>query len=968
MSIIDDYISYHNKFNKKYGERTLVLMQVGSFYEAYATETVGPDLRKISDLINIVCTRKDRKETTISMKNPFMLGFPLISAEKHISLLVNNGYTLVIIDQVTPPPDPKREITNIISPGTYIGATPSVETNFVTTILFEYEKQKNGKMLLCAGMAAIDVTTGKVVTYESQSTNIDTEISLDDSSRFITSTQPKELVIIKNGDGKMTTDSICEYLQLDKNKTQILNYDDKYAKLSYQNELFKNVYGTSTNMLSPVESLELESCNYARFALVMCINFLFEHNEKLVNRINIPEIFMDRSHLILGNNAIYQLNVLESESYNYTTGNKVKCLYDVVNNATTGMGKRYVKHMLLSPMIDPKDISKNYDRIEKALIRNTYIEMEKGLMCICDIEKLQRKVNIGSLQPYEMADMITSYNSAYELINILKTNKITDILPNKKIIEELNNFNKDMGKIFDITALRQNILSNIRTSFFIKGVSPEIDKLVEGCQTGQTFMMDVAIYFEKIIGLAKGSISVKSTKSEGYFLYMTSKKYDVLMDKLKKLKKPESIDGLIIDNNAIRGKQLKSGVKVFVNCKKSENFANTEEELARVIYATYLTKLVDIFNKYNQMFTAVIKFITLADYVKSCAKTAKLYNYTRPELVNKHFGYVKVENIRHPVVERIIDYEYIPHNVELGDSMKGMLIYGLNSSGKSVLMKAVGLLVILAQAGMFVPATKCILSPYDAIYARITGNDNIFRGLSSFSLEMVELNTILKRANKKTLVIGDEVCRGTEHISGNAIVASTIVKLSKVCATFIFATHLHELVELQCIKELSNIKAFHLSTEYDEQKDMLIYDRQLKEGSGDTVYGINVAKYIIQDKEFMKMTLDIKNKLTESFDTLISGKKSRYNKDVYVYKCEICGRKDLNGEFSPLETHHINYQKDCENGFAKNKQHIQKNSKANLIVICESCHHKIHNNEILIEGYVMTSSGKKAKISKKKEN
>jgi DNA mismatch repair protein MutS len=964
-SIIDDYISYHKIYFKKYGDRTLVLMQVGSFYEAYATETLGPDLRKISDLINIVCTRKDRKDTNISIKNPFMLGFPLISAEKHISLLVNNGYTLIIIDQVTPPPDPKREVTNIISPGTYIGATPSVETNFVCTIFFEYEKQKNGKTLLCAGMSAIDVTTGKVITYESHSTSIDTEISLDDASRFITSTQPKELVMVKNGDGKMSIESICEYLQLDKNKLQILNHNPKYSKLSYQNELLKNVYETNTNMLSPIESLELEKCNYARLALVTCINFLIEHNEKLINRINVPEIFMDRSHLLLGNNAIYQLNVLESDSYNYTTNNKIKCLYDVVNNATTGMGKRYVKQMLLSPMIDSEEIKKNYDRIEKALKNDTYIQIEKGLMFICDIEKLQRKVNIGSLQPYEMADMIISYGSARELITLLQEKKINDILPDKKIIEDLDDFNKEMIEIFDISALKQNILSNIRTSFFVKGVSHEIDALVEGCLTDQVFMADVANYFEKLLGLAKSSISIKTTKSEGYFLKITPKKYDLLIEKLEGVKKAKTISGVTINENAIRSKHLKSSVKIFVNSKISERKSNTEEEMSRVVYATYLTKLSDIFAKYNKMFTTIIKFITLADYVKSCAKTAKLYNYIRPDIVNKDYGYVKVENIRHPVVERIIDYEYIPHSVELGDSLKGMLIYGLNSAGKSVLMKAVGLLVILAQAGMFVPATKCTISPYDSIYARITGNDNIFRGLSSFSLEMVELNAILKRANKKTLVIGDEVCRGTEHISGNALVASTIVKLSNVSATFIFATHLHELVGLNCIKKLENVKAFHLSTEYDENKDMLIYDRKLKDGSGDTVYGINVAKYIIQDKEFMKLTLDIKNELTDSFNTLISGKTSRYNKDIYVYKCEICGRKDLNGEFSPLETHHINYQRDCENGFSKNKPHIQKNSKANLIVICEKCHQKIHRDEIAVEGYVMTSVGKKAKVTKK---
>lgn len=141
-TIIDEYLDYHKKFYKKYGEKSLVLMQVGSFYEAYSIETEGPNLKAISDLINIVCTRKDKKQSTIDKKNPYMLGFPLISADKHISLLINNGYTLIIIDQTTPPPDPKREITNIISPGTYIGVTPTVDTNYVAMVFFEYEKQK----------------------------------------------------------------------------------------------------------------------------------------------------------------------------------------------------------------------------------------------------------------------------------------------------------------------------------------------------------------------------------------------------------------------------------------------------------------------------------------------------------------------------------------------------------------------------------------------------------------------------------------------------------------------------------------------------------------------------------------------------------------------------------------------------------------------------------------------------------
>jgi DNA mismatch repair protein MutS len=324
--------------------------------------------------------------------------------------------------------------------------------------------------------------------------------------------------------------------------------------------------------------------------------------------------------------------------------------------------------------------------------------------------------------------------------------------------------------------------------------------------------------------------------------------------------------------------------------------------------------------------------------------------------------------MRHPIIELINnDTEYVPNDVVLNNDSLGMLVYGLNSSGKSVLMKAIGLSVVMAQCGMYVPACEYTLSPYKSLYTRITGNDNIFKGLSSFNLEMTELSIILKRANQESLIIGDEICRGTEHISGNALVASSIVHLSKKNASFVFATHLHELIHLECIKKLENVKAYHLSVDYDATNDMLIYDRKLKEGSGDKIYGIVVAKYIIKNNEFMELTNQIKNELTQSFDTMISGKTSRYNSSVYVYKCELCGINDVNSNISPrgiLETHHINEQKDCVDGFSKNKPHIQKNSKANLIVICEKCHDKVHNKEINIEGYVMTSSGKKPKVNK----
>lgn len=991
ISIIEEYITYHNKYYKKYGEEMIVLMQVGSFYEAYGTETEGPNVHKISELINIVCTRKDKKEKIINIKNPYMIGFPTISMDKYISLLVSNGYTIIMIDQISIPPNVQRKVTNIISPSTYIGTISTVETNYIISIYCEYEKQRNDNIrnintLLCIGMTAIDITTGKNIVYETYSTSIDNEIALDDTIRFITSIQPKEIIIIRKGDGKMTNEMICNYLQIDKKRIQIITYNETYSKITYQNELLKNIYESEMNMISPIEYLELEKNNYIRISLIYCINFLLEHNEKLTNCLNIPEIFADNSRLILGNNAIYQLNVIEIEKYNYVINNKIHSLYDVVNNATTGMGKRYIKQMLLSPYVNDIEINKQYDRVEKVIKEKRYIMVEKILLYICDIEKLKRKMNLNIIQPYEMADMITSYTQVKELITLLTEIKLIDIIPEKKIIDKLEEFNKEMENIFDIEILKINILNNIKTSFFKKGIYKEIDEIVGESIIGKNFIEKIVLYFEKIIENKKTSgITIKSTKTEGVYIYMSIKKYQLIMTKLENIKKYEIIDNIPINKDILIIKQLKSTIKMFINIinknkplgldkndkpkgveslnltetKIDKEIISMEERISKIVHKYYIERIYNIYTKYNNMFTSIIRFITLIDYTNSSAKTATIYNYIRPTIIKKEEGYINVENIRHPVVERIIDYEYIPHNIELGDKMKGILLYGLNSAGKSVLMKAIGLTIILAQAGMYVPATKCVLSPYNSLYTRITGDDNIFRGLSSFSLEMVELNTILKRANKKTLIIGDEVCRGTEHISGNAIVASTIVRLSSLESTFIFATHLHELISLKCIKELNKVKAYHLSTEYDEQKDILIYDRKLKEGSGDNIYGINVAKHIIQDKEFIKSTLNIKNELTNSYKTIISDKTSRYNSKLYVYKCEICGRKDLNGEFSPLETHHINYQKNCINGFSINKPHIQKNSMANLIVICQTCHDKIHNNEIAVDGYVMTSSGKK---------
>lgn len=276
-------------------------------------------------------------------------------------------------------------------------------------------------------------------------------------------------------------------------------------------------------------------------------------------------------------------------------------------------------------------------------------------------------------------------------------------------------------------------------------------------------------------------------------------------------------------------------------------------------------------------------------------------------------------------------------------------------------MKSIGIATILAQIGYYVPASEFVFEPYMALYARITGNDNIFKGLSSFALEMTELDAILSRTESQgtnTLVIGDEVCRGTEDISGRSIVASALVSLSECKSSFIFSSHLHDIPDIDEIKQLKNLRLYHLRVEYDEENDCLVFDRKLTPGSGPSVYGLMVAKYLIKNKKFINRAEIIKNRLMAEQQTNIPIKTSKYNKDLLVKNCLICGYRPLTDTDKDLESHHIHFQKDCwADGKIKEKPYLSKNRLYNLVVLCRKCHNKVHQGEIIIKGYADTSIG-----------
>jgi DNA mismatch repair protein MutS len=270
--------------------------------------------------------------------------------------------------------------------------------------------------------------------------------------------------------------------------------------------------------------------------------------------------------------------------------------------------------------------------------------------------------------------------------------------------------------------------------------------------------------------------------------------------------------------------------------------------------------------------------------------------------------------------------------------------------GKTSLIRALGISVILAQAGMFVPCSRFVYKPYTAIYSRILSNDNLFKGLSTFAVEMSELRVLLKMSDENSLILGDELCSGTESESALSIFVAGLMKLCQKNASFIFATHFHEIAEYNEILDRPEIVMKHLAVTYDRANDCLIYDRKLKEGSGPRTYGLEVCKSLYLDEEFLELAYSIRNKYYPEGGGELSKKTTVYNAKKVRGMCEICNKRM--GE----EIHHLSPQKDADdNGFIGS---FHKNHKANLASVCEECHNNEHKEE--------KETGKERRVVKKK--
>ncbi len=890
------YFEIQRYFDSLY-PNAVVLMEVGTFFETYEAEGVGK-AREIANVLNIQLTKKNKSIPEIDVKNPLMAGFPNHALDRYLERLIDeNKYTIILIKQKGTPPNVKRYLSEIISPGVNIEYSKS-EENYVTSIIIEKYSAFH------VGFANIDLNTGKSYVYENYSTKEDKTFALDELFRLLQTYKSNEIILtLKN----VECDEIINYLELD-GKNIVIN--KTRMKIEYQNELFKRVYNIQS-LLSPIEVMNLEKYPLITEALAILLEFVLTHNKNLLNKLKEPQIIEDEKFVYLGNNPIKQLEI-----------NKVLKLID---KTKTPMGRRLIKERLYNPIFDEDELNKRYKAVEYML--NRYKEFEKYLKEIYDIEKINRKIKIKRLHPFEINFLYSSLKAGIEIY--IKLRKKTTKLDNFLDYLE-NNFELDKVNVK---------LEDIKESFFKEGVDKELDELVK---ERNYYVNEMNKIKEKIESLGDVKVELGILDKEGHYLTLTKNRFNLIKNRF--------VDTFMeVDNKNIFFKDL--NIKHLTNSVKitgdiidelSEKILALESKIIKRTSKLYLETLGEIERKFDFLddFSSEIAKI---DVAISSAKTAKERKYFRPKISNK----TVLNGLRHPLIEANQENGvYVPNDVDFSE-FDGMLLYGINSSGKSSLMKSVGIAIFLAQSGFFVPS-EMEYKPFKGIFTRIEAKDNLSKGLSTFAVEMLELKNIFKRADENSLVLGDEIAHGTETLSALSIVASAVIKLSKKHIKFVFATHLHQLMDLDEIKNLPNVVAKHLEVYFDGEK--LIYDRKLKDGSGSSVYGLEFAKSIYMDEEFLKTAENIRKKLTNEYnelELLIKKKRSRYNKNLFISTCAICGAV-------VEDVHHIKEKEKAKEGFIN---HMPINHKYNLIPLCKKHHKMVHEGKIIIKGFVTTSKG-----------
>lgn len=1040
MTLIDDYLELQEKYEKKYGAKTIVLMEVGSFFEIYGvvrdadTRITRADnsfrdddnnnqpclppisrgkIYEVAEITNLNVTKKCDKQQPVTEKNPLMAGFPSASFDKWKDILLRHGYTIIKVEQeiIAGRKEPVRKLTEILSAGVYMDTTNV--TNHITSIYIEEIQDHRAhtvKPLWFVGIASVDVTTGESYVYETHSTSDDSFRATDEIYRMVHMIRPVEMIIhyrplqtTQTSSATTSTTAVIDRLVQSLDLPNVTVHSNLYASPEYshfeqpkfQCEFLRRVFPSArTKMLSPIEYLGLERLPFVIMALVFLVEFCYEHNESYIEKWNRPVQWESSRFMELSYDAMEQLHIVPSASRmssasgstsastsTASSATSIQSLWDVLDHSVTPMGRRKLRECIAHPIIDIDELNTRYAIIDKLMKDRTYVTIRKKMNMIVDLDRFHRRIALKLMHPHQWVALEVSHRNAIDAIQTYY-GTINDSLdtPSTSTTTILDTFIasvKEYSSLFQIEKMVNVSRNQITSNIFPQGAYPTVDAIDDAIQFSRRKIEAIQCELSYLITSERRTpenavVEWKTTERDGDYMTTSSARGTALKDKLKlrnsiqvRVESPSNpLDTVIISipTNKIEFRGTASSMRITFPELEQIAYERSRNETAlnrqcMEIYDGILERLTD---SYFDCWKQISDEIGRCDYLCSFAKSASEYGYCRPTIETSaqtqsqtpsQTSFIRASDIRHPIIERLPSVvQYVSNDVELGSTaQQGILLYGLNAVGKSSLMKSIGLAIVMAQCGSFVPASSFSYFPYTQICTRIQTRDNIFKGQSTFAVEMCELRSILKKSNARTIVLGDELCSGTETTSGVAIVGATLVHLYRKQASFLFATHLHDLATLDEVTECKGIRHMHLATEYDPATKKIIYHRKLREGSGTAIYGLEVARALDLDNDFLELANQIRKRRMGLGDTFVDNKTSAYNRQVIWNKCGVCGKPTE-------EVHHIKEQHTAD----KHTGMIgasHKNELHNLVQLCEACHLNVHHGSLEIHGYRQTSDG-----------
>ncbi len=773
---ITPLMKQYNDIKSKYPD-TILLFRVGDFYE-----TFGEDAILASKILGIVLTKRGAG----SSSEVELAGFPHHSIENYLPKLVKAGNRVAVCDQLEDPKLTKkivkRGVTEIVTPGIAIndGVLDQKKNNYLASVHIEKNE---------FGISFLDVSTGDF--YVSQG-----DLKLID--QLISNFSPNEILVSKPSKNK--------FFELLGNSYNVYPLDDWVYDNSYSENKLLDHFNTKSLKGFGVEDIKLGAV-----AAGSIIHYLDDTEHTNLTHISSLQRIFPESYIWMDRFTMKNLELFNSNSINGFN------LSDTIDETITSMGSRKLKSWIAFPLIDNKEIKKRQE-IVKSIIKNDDISntLDIKLNNISDIERLMSKIATYKISPRELVNLKNSLENvslikdSLLLYNGILKNYGKSLPSTKSIIREISNTLKDDSPV-----------SILKGDFIKDGFSSELDSLRDIRTSGKDYLNQ--ILERETLNTNIPSLKISFNNVFGYYIEVRNTHKDKVPD------------------DWIRKQTLVNAERYITQELKEyeEKIINADEKIKDLELKLYL-KLLDRLQDNLSKLKLVSDKISVVDILNSFSKRAVKYKYCCPKIISSK----KIEIIagRHPVIEANLSpgERYIPNDIFLDTDQQIIMITGPNMSGKSAILRQTALITILAQIGSFVPAQEMKFSLVDRIFTRVGASDNISMGESTFMVEMNETASILNNLTSNSLILLDEIGRGTSTYDGISIAwaIAEFLHENKFKPHVLFATHYHDLNEMESIYK--GIKNFNVSVK--ETEDDVIFLRKLVKGGSNHSFGIHVAK------------------------------------------------------------------------------------------------------------------------------